>query len=101
VACGQREHTLGGIDAENMAGAAAGEPARECAVAAPDIQYVAAGDSGQQAGEGRLLQVLIESRAALAHLLVAREKRRIVVYAGAWPGRSESRVCLMAASGRL
>jgi hypothetical protein len=73
VACGQREHTLGGIDAENMAGAAAGEPARECAVAAPDIQYVAAGDSGQQAGEGRLLQVLIESRAALAHLLVARE----------------------------
>lgn len=59
VACGQREHTLGGIDADNMAGAAAGETARERAVTAPDIQYVAAGDSGQQAGEGRLLQVLL------------------------------------------
>jgi hypothetical protein len=54
VAGGQGEHTPGWIDAKDMAGAPAGEPARERAITTPDIQYVTAGDSRQHPGEGLL-----------------------------------------------
>jgi len=51
---GQREHTPGEIDAENMAGAAAGEPARDRVVAATDNQNITARYNGQHPGQGRL-----------------------------------------------